>query len=204
MEQKRKKAIYKRWWFWVLVVVVLGIIGANMGGSKDKTVTGPAPSSSEKTSSEVVKASTSPVPTESNQEVAITEVGQTITTKNFKLTVESLEKPEGNDFVKPAEGNEFIDVTILIENISKKDYVVSSALMFEAYQDDFSINQNIMALTLNKKVGTLDGELAAGKKLRGRLAYEVPKDWKQLEIKVDLTKLSFSSDGEIDIKLPNK
>ncbi|MEO3945126.1 DUF4352 domain-containing protein [Gorillibacterium sp. CAU 1737] len=198
-----KKPIHKKWWFWVLIVILLGIIGAQLGGKEEKTVSGPSSSTAgAKTATD--GSSPSPEASKEPEEIAITKPGETITTKNFKLTVEALNKLSGSDFVKPTDGNEFVQVVVLIENISKKDYMVSSALMFDAYQDDFSINQDFMALTLDNKLSTLDGELAAGKKLRGQLAYEVPKDWKQLEINVDLTKLSFSNDGEIKIKLPNE
>lgn len=198
-----KKPIHKKWWFWVLIVILLGIIGAQLGGKEEKTVSGPSSSTAgAKTATD--GSSPSPETSKEPDEIAITKPGETITTKNFKLTVEALNKLSGSDFVKPTDGNEFVQVVVLIENISKKDYMVSSALMFDAYQDDLSINQDFMALTLDNKLSTLDGELAAGKKLRGQLAYEVPKDWKQLEINVDLTKLSFSNDGEIKIKLPNE
>jgi hypothetical protein len=50
----------------------------------------------------------------------------------------------------------------------------------------------------------MDGGLAAGKKLKGALAYELPQNWEELEIHIDLTALSlFSSDGEIKIILQN-
>ncbi|MMZ65723.1 hypothetical protein D1872_281480 [compost metagenome] len=50
----------------------------------------------------------------------------------------------------------------------------------------------------------MDGALAAGKKIKGNLIYQVPKDWKELEIDVDLTVLSLSNDGEVKIVLQNK
>jgi len=50
----------------------------------------------------------------------------------------------------------------------------------------------------------MDGGLAKGKKLKGSLAYELPKDWKELEIHMDLTLLTLSTDGEIKILLKNE
>lgn len=50
----------------------------------------------------------------------------------------------------------------------------------------------------------MDGPLGAGKKIKGNLVYQLPNDWKELEIDVDLTALSFSTDGEVKIKLKNK
>lgn len=207
----KKKPFFKKWWFWVIVVIV--IIGiSSQGGDETPTVSEAEPAAASVSNNEIVAATSPPdsteapasKPTEAPKEVAITEVGQMITTKNFKLTVESLEKPKGNDFVKPDDGNEFVQVGILLENISNKDYTVSSMLMFNAYQDGFSINEDIIAHTLDGASSTMDGALASGKKLRGTLAYQLPQDWKELEINTDLTVLSLSSDGKIKIVLQNK
>ena len=50
----------------------------------------------------------------------------------------------------------------------------------------------------------MDGTLVAGKKMRGKLAYELSNDWKELEVDIDLTALSLSTDGKIKILLENK
>jgi len=142
---------------------------------------------------------------ENKEETAITAVGEGIQTKNFKVSVESLTKPKSdNQFIAPEEGKEFVSVGVLIENISEKDYTVSSMLMFNAYQDGFSINEDITAHAIKGQEKTMDGALAAGKKIKGNLIYQVPKDWKELEIDVDLTVLSLSNDGEVKIVLQNK
>lgn len=39
--QVTKKPVYKKWWFWVIVVIVLGIIGMAMGGGYNTTQTDP-------------------------------------------------------------------------------------------------------------------------------------------------------------------
>ena len=205
----KKKPFFKKWWFWLIVVIVIIGIGSQ-GGEDESTVSEAEPVVASANNSEIATAAPEPTekptskPTEAPKEVAITEVGQTITTKNFKLTVESLDKPKGNDFVKPNDGNEFVQVGILLENISEKDYTVSSMLMFNAYQDGFSVNEDLIAHTLDGSSSTMDGALAAGKKIRGTLAYQLPQDWKELEINTDLTILSLSSDGEIKIVLQNK
>ena len=36
MNTKEKKPIYKKVWFWVLAVIILGAIGAGMGGTKNQ------------------------------------------------------------------------------------------------------------------------------------------------------------------------
>ncbi len=134
----------------------------------------------------------------------ITEAGGTVTTKNFIVTVEAFNKLQGNQFNRPADGNEFWEVVLIVENKSDKEYNVSSILMFDAYQDGYSINESLSAQVANESTSTMDGGLASGKKLRGALAYELPETWEELEIQVDLTTLSFSADGEIEIILRNE
>lgn len=65
------------------------------------------------------------------------------------------------------------------------------------------MDESFSAHTLTDN-SSMDGGLAKGKKLKGSLAYELPKDWKELEIHMDLTLLTLSTDGEIKILLKNE
>lgn len=194
---KKKKSLFKRWWFWVIVVLVVIIIAANSGDDGQQTAVEPNQNQSGG-SVEVSKPETQ------EEQRTITEVGGTATTKNFIVTVESFNKLPGNQFNSPADGNEFWEVVLVVENKSNKDYTVSSMMMFDAYQDGYSVNESLSAQVANESTSTMDGGLAAGKKLRGALAYELPETWEELEIQVDLTTLSFSADGEIKIILRNE
>ncbi|WP_059050865.1 DUF4352 domain-containing protein [Paenibacillus senegalimassiliensis] len=207
-EQKRKKAWYKKWWVWLIIVFIVGGIGSNLevkepSSEIDAPSSAPVTANEKPNEPEKVKEETAK---EQDEDAGreIKEVGESVTTKNFKVTVEKLNKPKGNDFNKPGDGKEFVSATLLIENISDKDYSVSSIMMFDAYQDGFSVNESISAQIANEDVDSMDGSLAAGKKIRGELAYELPVEWKELEIDIDLTALSFSSDGEIKVILQNK
>lgn len=199
---KTKKSILKRWWFWVIAVIVVIAVATNLNqeDSKNTPVNSQANGTDQAQSSDSKKEDK-----KEDKEVAITKPGEQIQTKNFKISVEALNKLKGDEFNKPGDGKEFVEVVLLIENISTKDYSVSSLLMFDAYQDGFSTNESISAQVANSDINTLDGSLAAGKKMKGKLAYELPLDWKELEINVDLTKLSLlSTDGEVKIILKNE
>lgn len=178
-ESGYSKPIYKRVWFWIIIIVIIVAVATNKGGKSQQTNSTP-------------------------EEKTITAVGQTLTTQYFKVTVESIEKPTGSAYNKPSEGKEFVQVNLDIENISNEDYNISSILMFNAYCDGYSINQSISAAIAKGESHTMDGALAAGKKIKGALSYELPKDWKELEIDADLTTLKFSNDGKIKIKLQNQ
>lgn len=191
--------ILKKWWFWVLVVIIVGAIGSNMQDTESTPANANEPKTSEP---EVVKEQPKEEPKKDDSRT-ITKVGGSTKTKNFIVTVEDTRKLKGNDFNRPADGKEFVEVVLLIENISDKDYSVSSLLMFDAYVDGFTINESIGAQIASDDLGTMDGALAAGKKIRGALAYELPIDWEELEINIDLTMLSFSNDGMVKIILNN-
>lgn len=203
-EQKIKKPIYKKWWFWVIAALVVLYAIGRIGEDTTPPTANPPAQSQEPSVPASGESEVKEEPAKVDEEIAITKPGEGIETKNFRLAVESVNKPKGNDFNKPASGKEFVEVIVLIENISEKDYVVSSMLMFEAYQDGFATHESLNAQIASPDISTLDGNLAAGKKLRGKLAYELPIDWKELEINANLTMLTFSTDGEIKIILQNE
>jgi len=202
-EPKVKKSIFKRWWFWAIVVVVALIVIANGGEDDQQAAIDQNPDQNLGTET-MQKPETQEEPKTQEEQKILSKPSDSITTKNFIVTLESFNKLQGDQFNQPADGNEFWEVVLVIENKSSKDYNVSSILMFEAYQDGYSINESISAQIANKNTPTLDGGLAAGKKIRGALAYELPETWKELEIHVDLTALSFSTDGELKIILQNE
>ena len=53
---------------------------------------------------------------------------------------------------------------------------------FEAYADDYALNYSLNALLDKQDSTQLDGTVASGKKMNGWIGYEVPADWKNLEI----------------------
>lgn len=88
-----------------------------------------------------------------------------------------------------------------IENNSNTDISVSSIASFEAYCDDYSVNMNLTANLLYDNKNQLDGNVAAGKKMNGVIGYEVPADFKTLEVKFSP---SFWSNRAITFEIPNQ
>lgn len=114
-------------------------------------------------------------------------VGDTIQTKDFKITVNKVETSEGGEFVKPKDGNEFIKADITIENISKEEQNVSSMIMFKVVdKDGRSYNQAIV----EDQNGQLDGKVAPGRKMTGEYVVEVPKEATGLQLEFDSSLLT--------------
>lgn len=112
--------------------------------------------------------------------------GETAEQKDVKITLVSVTESLGGAYIKPADGNIFLLCEFEIENDSEKDISISSVINFEAYCDDYSLNQDIMGLQAPEAEGKgqLDGNVAAGKKMNGVIAYQVPSDYKTMEINV--------------------
>lgn len=175
---KIKNPIYKRVWFWVIVVLIVIGIGANLGNDKNNSVNTSA----------------------KEEEKVITKIGQSVTTKDFIVTLEAVNKLLGDKYNSPADGKEFVELILVIENISDEEYSISSLAMFKAYEDNYAINESISA-GIASDTSSINGTLAPKRKLRGKLAYELSKSRKELEIDIDLTLLSFTTDDDNKIKI---
>ena len=88
----------------------------------------------------------------------------------------------GSDFNKPQEGNIFVLCEFEITNNSSEELAVSSMLSFEAYCDGYSTSLSLQALMEKGSRNQLDGSVAAGKKMKGVVGYEVPAEWEELEV----------------------
>lgn len=88
----------------------------------------------------------------------------------------------GSDFNKPTDGNVYVLCEFEIANNSDEEVSVSSMLSFEAYCDDYACDYSLGALMEKGNKEQLDGTVAAGKKMKGVVGYEIPSDWKELEI----------------------
>lgn len=114
-------------------------------------------------------------------------LNEAVTLKDLKITALKIEESNGIEFLEAEDGKIFVGVNFEVENMSEETQSVSSLLQFDAYADDTKCEYSFTA-NVAFGDGTLDGEIAPGKKLVGWYAVEVSQDWKQLELefKADL------------------
>ena len=103
------------------------------------------------------------------------------TLSKLKITATELKESQGESIFKPDSGKVFVGVKFTIENTSNEEQNISSLLQFTAYVDDVKTGYSFNAVSAFPD-GTLDGTIAAGKKLVGWYAVEVPENWQTLEI----------------------
>lgn len=186
MSEQAKTPIFKKWWFWVIIVViVMGAAAASQSGGNDATKVGENENSSQTTDK----------PAEQQTEF---KVGDVIAYDGKEITIKSVERnyDSGNQFIKPADGKEYVKVNIYIEN--KSDEKISYNTYEWQLQDSDGDIKSADALTFTVDDGLTSGDLAKGGKRTGSIVFEAPKGGTGLILHY---KSSFLSDKTIEIKL---
>ena len=119
-------------------------------------------------------------------------INETAVFENLKISATEIQVSNGVDYFTPEEGNVFVGVKFVIENISQETQGISSLLLFEGYVDDVKCDYSFSAACAFDE-GTLDGDIASGKKMVGWYALEVPAEWSSIELVVQPDLLASSS-----------
>lgn len=113
--------------------------------------------------------------------------GDIIETKNLRISYISCgEYVSDNQFIQPNSGNKFIYFEFEFENISDTDEHISSLIGFDCYADNNSCEQNYLT------EDDLSASLSPGRKVKGKVSYEVPMDAKTIEL--EYVNNAFTSD----------
>lgn len=174
--QCRKKQGRKLKWI-IIAILALGFIGAVAGGGGDEK-----PKKVENESSEQENSNEEKLKENENEEKeTIFKKGESAELNGVKVTLTDYKESTGNEYNSPTDGNVFLMAEFEIENNTEKEMAISSMLSFEAYADDYALNYSLGAL-MEKDGNQLDGTIAAGKKMKGWIGWETPKDYKNVEI----------------------
>ncbi len=157
-----------------IVLVVVGIIGGALGSKEEE---GPKKVNNNSSVSEG-KEETS----KEEEQPANFKPGETADLKGVQVTFVNFSESTGNDFFKPSDGKVLVTCEFEITNNSEEEIAVSSLVSFKAYCDDYAVDLDLNALLANQDKEQLDGSVAPGKKMNGIVGYEVPTDWKTLEV----------------------
>lgn len=186
--QKEKKPLFKKWWFWVIVgVIVIGIVAS---GDKEST---PAGSTGTGTSTGTNTNTPSQAETTAPQKDPYFHAGDVIDANGLKITYVKAEKhKEKNQFLQPEDGYMYIKLYLSVENAASSDRYISS-FEFECYAD--GKKQEAYFTTDEALEG---GNLSAGRKDEGYIYFSVPKDAKDIEVEYET---SFWTDKKAILKV---
>lgn len=182
------------------IIVAVIVIAAIAGGSNQPKKVA---------SSESAETAATSASTESQSANTSFGVGDTADFDGVQIKVSSAVLSRGSKFATPDDGKLYLGVIVDITNNASKDINISSIANFEAYCDDYTVDQQIMAYQSPEWDGItqLDGKVAAGKRMNGVIAYEVPEDfskfelsispdfWSSKKVKFDFTKADCDASG---------
>lgn len=98
-------------------------------------------------------------------------VGDTVKYNHLQITLHGVTESQGSEFFSPS-NDKYLLVDLTIENTGDEPEAVSTLLQMELMDAD-SYTYSI-ALYPDTK-GSLDGEIAPGRKMRGEVAFDVPE-----------------------------
>lgn len=183
-EQKKSWFVRHKVLTGILVLFVVAVIGsaASSGNMDNGTATNTSGNASTAKQDEKTEFAVGETATFDDKSITVTEVQRNYST--------------GNQFAQPESGKEFVLVTVAIANNSKNSMDYNT---FEfKLQDSNGVQQSESFTALSE--GKLNsGSLAAGGKVSGKLAYEVPKD--DAGLKLLYQNFSFFNNKAITFKL---
>lgn len=171
---------------WIAIVILAVVIFAAVsGGGDDDKVSRVEPTKGETAKQQEKQSEKAVTTTAQETEDSSFGIGDTAEFKDIRATLTNITESNGSEFNKPSDGNVFVLAEFEIENNSEKELTISSIMSFDAYQDGYATSQSLTAL-LEKEGEQLDGTIAPGKKMKGSIGYEIPADYKELEINLQL------------------
>ena len=185
MAGEKKK---KKWWIAaiVIVVIIIAAAGGNSGDS-DKSGTDSNPkkvsqTDDKKKDSNDENKDDADSKNDKQEESVQTEFakGDVVETKSLKVSfLDCGEFTDYSEYSEPAKGNKIIYATFEFENISDDNEYISTG-DFSCYADGYDCKSYY-----DFDQESLDATLSKGRKTKGKIFFEVPKDAKEIKIEYD-------------------
>lgn len=181
---KSKKPWFKRFWVWVGIIILVGIIASALSPKEMPKL---ADDSGSVDSSSADKKS----------EQTVFKPGDTIEFDKKKVIVAVPERKwdSGNQFIQPENGNEFVKVQVTIENNS------DSEAMYNSFDWKLQDSKGVIK-DVDGSIFTIDGALDSGQlapkgTVSGFLVFQVPADDVGLTLRYSP---SFWSEKKVEVK----
>lgn len=199
-----KKPIYKRWWFWVIaVILVFGIIGANLededdgvSNNSESAAAQPDASNNNDNNDNNNNEDEENEPEEPTEEKAEFGINEPIEFDKRVIEVTNVEFSEGEQFDKPKEGKEYVIVTVSIINNSDKE-VSYNPFHFKMKNSNGQIESQTFTI-VDSDTALSSGNLAPGGNVSGTIAFEQPIDDPDLTL---IFEPSFWSNKKVEVKV---
>lgn len=181
--EKFKKPIFKRVWFWILIIFIfLTVIGtANNNTSNSASINNRSNTNQSSTSAAVEQTQ----PRTTIPEKEIYSVGDTVHLGKLDVVyVSSGEYHEENPYLQPADGKKYIFLKFAFSNTSSNSDASVSSFSFKCYADGYACD------TYYGNNEDLSATLSPGRSSSGQVCFIVPKDANDIEVEFESNILS--------------
>lgn len=167
----------------IIILIIITLLSSDTSTEKVSSFEAKESVQQQTEPSEIPKSETpapDALPSESSEpHNEMCEVGEIAETTNLRITFVSAEEYKSdNKFIQPESGNVFYRMEFEFENISETDQYVSS-FNFKCYADSYDMEQRYLDDI------DLDATLSKGKKTKGYIFFEVPKDATEITLEYE-------------------
>lgn len=149
--------------FWVLMVLAVLVMSLVLAGCGETVTPEKVDPDDPGNNGEDGNGSTDPKQEKFN-------VGDTVKMGDLNFTLNGVRYEKGSDFLKPDAGTKWLVFDCTLENKGSESEAISSLMMFKLYDADSYTKDYAFADNIK---GSLDGELGAGRKMSGEVAFTV-------------------------------
>jgi hypothetical protein len=164
----------------LLLIIVVAALGSDGGTEPELVTDDPEAAEQAEQAEEAADAAEEAQDEELAEEVAEGfGIGDTVAMGELEHTFHGARFYEGDDFMSPEDGRAWLLVDVEVTNTGDDSTAISSMIMWSVVDsDNRTADQTITA----DERGSVDGELGAGRSMRGEIAYEVSADETEWEL----------------------
>lgn len=166
---KAERPIWKKKRFILPVALLAVIVAVSLGGDDDDVPL----AGEDAQADEPTEAATENGSDEADDVDAGNSIGDTVSMGDLGHTLHGARFADGDDIIVPDDGERWLVLDIEIDNNGDDSETVSSVMMWRLNDAD---NRSRDLTFSNDEQGSLDGELGAGRSMRGEIAYSVGDD----------------------------
>lgn len=176
-----KKPIYKKWWFWLIILVLIIAVAGSSGSSENETKTTLSLGEENNITNNSSNSSR-------NEEKTKYNVGDIYEGKDVAIKYVSVDEnfTRYSSYASIKDGYKIIKADFEFENVGTSDKSVSS-YNFNCYADGYDCDS-----FWSTEDATFSATLSSGKKTKGSVYFEVPKDATEIVLEYEVNWLTSS------------
>jgi len=193
---KLKKPFYKKVWFWVLAIIVVGAVGGGLGGEENEGDTSDVESKGATATAESTPAA---------EEEAVFKVGDVVSVGNMEYTVHSIELLDnvGNEYLSQDAQGKYLVVDLTVKNNGNEAVMVDSSFFTlkdgeKTFEADSEASMYANQDESGNSIGFFLENLNPDIEMQGKIVFDVSEEQANSETtQLQATTGAFGTESEV-------